>query len=377
VVKILDRYVVREMVVPFAFGTVAFVTVFVAGSLLLRLTSLIAEEGATFGEAALLFMYWLPRFIVPTFPMATLLAVLLAFGRLAGDSELSAMRAAGVSFSRLVIPALLIAVLISGAAIAINELVVPPAERAGQRLLLRISKSDRERERKDVIIREREGGELSQLVVAQEFRPGGDSGSEAGAGEAALLINLTVIRFQHGQPQYLVHAERARWDEARGRWHFHPPAWAASRLPDGGWASLSPETGFLEIDFRRSPQDILLEQREPEEMTYAELRGYVARLRAAGAEVASLAVQLNQKLAIPFATLVFALIGAPLSLRGPRSSSSLGLAFAVLIIICYYLIWHLLAVLGERGVLAGWLAAWLPNMITGAGGVALVAHASR
>lgn len=375
--KILDRYVVREMVVPFLFGTVAFVTVFVAGSLLLKLTSLIAEEGATFGEAALLFLYWLPRFIVPTFPMATLLAVLLAFGRLAGDSELAAMRAAGVSFGRLVIPALMIACLISGAAIAINELVVPPAERAGQRLLLRISKSERERKRKDVIIRQREGGELTQLVVAQEFRPGGEPGPESGDEDTALLIKPTVIRFHNGRPEYLVSAERARWDEARGQWHFYPPTRAAKMLDGGGWAALSPEEGALKIEFTRSPQDILLEQREPEEMTYAELRSYVTRLREAGAEVASLAVQLNQKLAIPFATLVFALIGAPLSLRGPRSSSSLGLAFAVLIIICYYLIWHLLAVMGERGVLAGWLAAWLPNMITGAGGVALVAHASR
>lgn len=375
--KILDRYIAREMIVPFLFGTVAFVTVFVAGSLLLKLTSLIAQEGATFGEAALLFVYWLPRFIVPTFPMATLLAVLLAFGRLASDSELASIRAAGVSFSRLVIPVLIIAVLISGAAIGINELVVPPAERAGQKLLLRISRSERERKRKAVIIRQMEGPELRQLVCAQEFRPGAAEASGDGEMATALLIKPTIIRFRNGRPDYVAHASWAKWNEARGRWIFSPDAVLRIAAPNGGWVSVSPGKGTLDIDFRRSPQEILAEQREPEEMTFAELRGYVSRLAAEGAEVASLAVQLNHKLAVPFATLVFALIGAPLSLRGPRSSSSLGLAFAVLIIICYYLIWHLLAVMGERGVLAPWLSAWLPNIITGAAGVALVVHASR
>ena len=375
--KILDRYIAREMIVPFLFGTVAFVTVFVAGSLLLKLTSLIAQEGATYGEAALLFVYWLPRFIVPTFPMATLLAVLLTFGRLAGDSELAAIRAGGVPFSRLVIPVFVIAVVISGAAIAINELVVPPAERAGQSLLLRISASERQRKRKDVIIAQREGSELRQLIYAPEFRPGAANASADGDTWAALLVRPTVTGYREGRPVYQLHADWAKWDQARGRWTWSPDALLRMAAPGGGSWSVSPRSDTLNIDFRRSPQEILTEQREPEEMTFAELRGYVNRLRAEGAEVASLAVQLNHKLAVPFATLVFALIGAPLSLRGPRSSSSLGLAFAVLIIICYYLIWHLLAVMGERGVLAPWLSAWVPNIATGAAGLGLVVHASR
>jgi lipopolysaccharide export system permease protein len=379
-VKILDRYVAREMIVPFLFGTVAFVTVFVAGSLLLRLTTLMAQEGATVGEAALLFMYWLPRFIVPTFPMATLLAVLLAFGRLAGDSELSAIRAAGVSFARLLVPALVIAALISGAAILINESVVPPAERAGENLLLRISASERRGTRQDVIIRQMQGGQVRQLVYARGFEPGAAAGS--GATGPSLLTTVDVLGLgEDGRADYVVTADQLRWDQARGSWRFSSDAVLTIMGPHGETISASPlRKSTLDIElpaFRRSPQDILAEQRTPEEMTYAELRGYLDRLKGAGADVAALAVQLNQKLAIPFATLVFALIGAPLSLRGPRSSSSLGLAFAVLIIICYYLIWNTLAVMGQRGLLAPWLAAWLPNIITGGAGLALVANANR
>ena len=102
--KIIDRYVLRELAAPFLFGVGAFAAVFIGGSLLFKFTRLVAEQGMPLGKALLVFLYWLPGYVVLTFPMAALLAALLAFGRMSGDGETTAIRAGGVSLLRVMVP---------------------------------------------------------------------------------------------------------------------------------------------------------------------------------------------------------------------------------------------------------------------------------
>ena len=102
--KIIDRHLLHHMAGPFAFGVLAFVLLFVSANILFRLTELVSELGLSLWTAGELFLLWLPGFVVLTFPLATLVAILVAFGRMSGDSELVAMYAGGISFRRLVVP---------------------------------------------------------------------------------------------------------------------------------------------------------------------------------------------------------------------------------------------------------------------------------
>lgn len=88
-----------------------------------------------------------------------------------------------------------------------------------------------------------------------------------------------------------------------------------------------------------------------------------------------LEVDLHSKLAIPFASTIFALVGAPLGLRRLRGGASVGLGLSVLIILAYYILWHGLHVLGEGGQVSPFMAAWLPNMIGLAAGLVLILRA--
>ena len=368
--RILDRYLVRELLAPFLFGVAAFVSIFVAGNLLFRLTRLISEQGATFGEAALLFLYWLPGFVVLTFPMATLLAVLLSLSRLSSDSELIAMRAGGIPFYRLVTPLLIVAFLISLLTIAFNELLVPRASRAGQDLLLQVSTSERERQAQHLIVKEMSGENLKRLIYAERFQPGK-------RGYAATLEHATVIEFTRQRPAMVWSAREARWNQRTEQWEFLD-GFTQTVDPKGRPVTLRIPPSGARVDLGKNPEALRNEARDPEEMTYAELGAHIVELQRQGADINELAVQLHQKLAVPFACLVFALIGAPLGLRSPRSSSSgLGLAFAVMIIFCYYLVWHYLAVVGEQGILPPALAAWLPNVLTALVGGVLIWKQSR
>ena len=100
--RLLDRYVLKELLYPFVFGIAAFSSIFIASTMLFKITQYMTKYGAPLETVARLFMYNLPEVINYTFPMSMLLAALMAFGKLSGSSEITAMKAGGVSYYRIV-----------------------------------------------------------------------------------------------------------------------------------------------------------------------------------------------------------------------------------------------------------------------------------
>ncbi|UCH36270.1 MAG: LptF/LptG family permease [Armatimonadota bacterium] len=360
--RILDRYVLRELAAPFLFGVAAFATVFIAGNLLFKFARLVTEQGMPLGDALLVFLYWLPGYLVLTFPMATLLATLLAFGRMSGDGETTAMRAGGVSFRRVMIPVIAAGVGISLFTIAFNELVVPRSTRAAEDLLARAAKQASGTQQ-HVLVRALEQGEIRNLIYAREFN--------RARGE---LRDVTYVQYTAGEPVLVIQGERAEWRGAK--WEFyggflqHLDPYRKSTL-------IIRKDHPLRFDLGHDPEDIALRRREPEELTWRELGDYLARLAKEGVPAPELRVQWHHKLSVPFASLIFALIGAPLGLRSPRTGSALGLGLSVLIIFIYYVIWNYLGILAGRGAFPALWAAWTPNIIGVAIGGALVRRAAR
>src|SRR5437588_1283689 len=138
--KILDRYIARELLGPFLFGVAAFTLIFISGQYLFKLTSFVAKGAPLMDVVELLALRMVPLAVV-TFPMATLLATLLSFGRLSGDMEVVAMMAGGVSFGRIAVPAFVMGLLVSLLGLFANEVLVPPAGRAVKRTEARVAQA--------------------------------------------------------------------------------------------------------------------------------------------------------------------------------------------------------------------------------------------
>jgi len=161
-------------------------------------------------------------------------------------------------------------------------------------------------------------------------------------------------------------------------WRFSD-GFVQSTAPDKATVFI-PKDHPLRIEFRVSLDELLRRQRTPEEMTWLELRERIAVTVEQGVRDSSLSelkTQWHNKLAVPFAALIFALIGAPLGVRGHRSGTSFGLGAAILIVFLYYVLWHYLTVVAERGGLNPLVAAWTPNLIGIAAGIALTVKVSR
>src|SRR5262249_14959508 len=135
--RILDRYIARELIGPFLFGVAAFTLIFISGQYLFKLTTMVARGASVVDVTELLALRMVPLAIL-TFPMATLLATLLSFGRLSADMELVALMAGGAPFMRIAVPAFIRGFLVSMFGLFANEELVPPAGRAAKQTETRI-----------------------------------------------------------------------------------------------------------------------------------------------------------------------------------------------------------------------------------------------
>jgi lipopolysaccharide export system permease protein len=347
--KILDRYLLRSVLGPFVVGVVAFVLLFVSGNILFQLTELVTELGLSIWTAAELFVLRLPGFIVLTFPLATLMALLIVFGRLSGDSELVAMFAGGVSFRRMVVPVAAFGLLVSFATVALSEYVVPLSEHRAEDIIRAATQQAGKQIEQGVLQKETDGqGHVLRLVMADRL----DLATQE-------MQHPIIVEFQGDKPVTLIEAQRAVWE---GReWVFYDGTLQKLRSTPAVSASFP----VMRAEFTTSPQQ-LAQRKEA-------IAGALRRKEA----TTKWELTLQRRFAIPFASLVFALIAPALGIRSHRGSSSIGMGLAILIGFGYYVLWNYLSVAAEQGVLSPGWASWLPNIIIGAIGLGLILRVRR
>jgi len=358
--KILNRYLIRETAGPFAFGVVAFVLLFVSAKVLFQLTELVSELGLSLWTATGLFILWLPGFLVLTFPLATLVAMLIVFGRLSGDSELVAMHAGGVSFRRLVVPMVGAGLLVSLATLAMNEFMVAPANRRAEEIVTAATERTGRAGEKRILIKDMSGDQTTRIIYAERLN--------VATGE---MVRPAIIWFEKGEPVWVTVARRGKWEG--NRWQFFDGA----NYPLTSEREVRASFDSLRAELPTSPTEMARRTRSPEEMTYRELREHIRYLLRHHQPAADLRLALQHKLSIPFACLVFALLAPPLGMRSHRGSSSLGMGIAILIGFAYYVIWNCLKLVAEQGSFPPFWAAWLPNIVIAMVGMGLILRVRR
>ncbi|HML34124.1 LptF/LptG family permease [Sporomusa sphaeroides] len=361
--RILDKYILKELLGPFFFGIAAFSSIFIGTSTLFRIAQYVTKYGAPITTVVKLFVYSLPGIVVLTFPMSMLLAALLSFSRLSSSSEITAMRSGGLSFFRLTIPVIITAMVVSVAAIALNEKVVPAAN-ASYSYIVRyeIEKQSRPKSQEHIIVKDVRGSNIERLTYAQNFMA-----------DTNTMSKVSVQEFENGRLVRVQSAETAQW--AEDRWIMY----------NGTITDLSSEgrvgriLKFQEqvMPIEKNPQTISQEQKKPDEMTMQELKEQIAVLEQEYVSTSKYEVELYQRVAIPMASFVFALIGTPLGLSPNRSSSSIGFGLSIIIIFMYYTVLTISGALGQGGALPPLFAAWLPNIAGTIVGIYLIYKASK
>lgn len=350
--RILNRFIVFELLGPFLFGVMAFTLIMVGGGLLFKLADLIIEKGVSLSVAARLFLYELPSVVVLTFPMSCLLSTLLGFSTMSANSEIVALKASGISFARISRPVLISAAVVTLCALLLNETLVPLGKRAAENVMryevarekpallkeqvfLRSSSDSSEGLRRIIYINKlyARSGEMKDVVV-QEFK-------------GASLVRLTT-------------AEGGKWEN--GVWVLHEGDVFEVRQNEKVELALHFKRQSLPIPL--TPQQMSRSAAKPDDLSGLELLRYIKIFQAQGKNADPLWVAFHLRFAVPFACIILALIGASMGVRHARKGGAgVGFGQSILIVFIYYVFMSMGRSLGQSGYVTPLLGAWIPNIV--------------
>ena len=374
-IPLMDRWLASELLGPLLFGVAAFTAVSLSVGVVFELVRKVSESGLPLTAALQVLLLRLPGFLVLSFPMATLMATLLAYSRLSSNSELTALRSVGVSTVRMVVPALVVAFLMSVLTFVFNDVVVPNANLTASLRLDRALGRAIAAEKGDNTLYSRFGtiqradgtfiDGLSQLFYAREYLKG-------------QMKDVTVLDFSRQGQRQMLTAKTGVWNEKQAMWEFRNGRIVNVNDLDGQTTSADFDRYLYPLN--RSPIDVAQLPKDAASMTVAQAIKAERLLTEAGdrKEARRIRVRIQEKFAFPAICLVFGLIGSSLGVRpNARTSRSQGFGISVLLIFSYYLMSFIFSSLGVKGTLSPFMAAWLPVLVGMAGGLFLLRQASR
>ncbi len=352
--KILDRYIFRQFTASFFMLVLGLPLLFVITDLTDHLDNYLAR-GVAMGSVALSYVYYLPQFIFWSLPIAALVATVFTIGNMTRHQEIAAAKAGGVSFWRLLAPILVMATLLSVGAVALGELI-PTTNRMRAEAL-----GERQRElsplRTNFVFQTQDGLVLSVRRLDAQTRE---------------MVNLVVERegTEH-TPALHGMAEQARWTPRNG-WTLED---GHLRVLDGNGGEQAFAFASLRIPaLRETPEELLAEPKDPEEMRYAEIDRFIRAVERSGGDARGLRVEQAQKVSLPLAILVIVLFGAPLSTSSQRGGAAYGIGISLAVTMVYLMLFKVGTAVGASGTLPPLVAAWLPNALFFVSGLYLLAR---
>ncbi len=398
--NIFHKYVIREHVAPFffAFNVIMFVLIL---KLMLQLMDMLITSGVGVFVMSKLLVYNLAWMVALVVPMSVLVATLMAFGRMGASGEIIAIKAAGISMYRIVSPVILLSVMLTIMMVWFNNEILPEANyrasslatairlkkpmlslknREGQfisdlpNITIRVKDIDYETgEMKGVTLFKKDSNDYNTIIIAEkglfEIYPDGDR-------LALVLKNGEIHQNQLNESRYI----RSKFNEFR-------QLITVSYTLDTSQQSPKNDRTKTVAEMQKDIEDIkvrvsgynrqinrIQENRIGDE---ADIRRFQFLIERELRTINEYLVEIHKKNSIPFATIVFVLIGSSLGILVKRSGASIGIGISIGFFMLYYLFLIGGESAGDHMILSPWLAMWLPNFIFGALGFALIIYANR
>ncbi len=369
----MDRYILSELTVPLIFGIGLFTSLGVSIGTLFDLVRRVTESGLLLDVAVKVLILKMPEFIVFAFPMSVLLACLMAYSRLSSDSEIIALRSIGINVYRLIVPAIILSLLMTGLTFVFNDFVSPKANNQATIILKEALKNETSKFKQENIIYTQYGDvplkngqskySLTRLFYAEEF-----DGQE--------MKGLTIIDRSQPNLNQIILAESATWNILDNRWDFYNGT-IYLLAPDGSYRNIA-SFESQQLDLPRTPIDLGKKCKDYNEMTIRESYECLDTLKNSGDQnkIRKLNVRIQEKFALPFICLIFGILGAALGINPQNKGKATSFGICILVVFCYYLLAFITSALGVSGVLSPLVSAWTPNLLgLGIGGLLLIKSA--
>ena len=364
--KIIDRYIIKEIAFPFSMTLFVFTFVLMIGKIL-QIMELMVNRGVRFFDISLLMLYIMPQFLIITMPISFLISILIGMGRLSTDNEITVLKASGCGLQRLLQP-IAIAALTVFLLTAMTGVFAPLSNRAMKVLLFELVQ-----QRASIGIKEKVfNDDFKDLVLyTEKIDPRGDFM------EGILISDQRLAR----EPATIVARKGILVSNTRDMT-------VTLRLYDGSIHTLESSmknyrrTGFSTYDVNLDLKTVAAGQgpavkKGSVDMTFGELLENIKKPGFQEHEKRDMIIELNKKFSIPVSCFVFGLLALPFAIVNRRSGKSKGFTVGIVIVVFYYTLQLAGEALGETGKMSPVLAVWTPNLVLGATGVYLFTKAVK
>ena len=302
--------------------------------------------------------YKIPQMFYFMCPMAILLAIFLTLALFSRNNEIIAMKAGGISVYKIVAPL----IILSGCVVLISfgnqELILPYASQRAEYV-------------EDIEIKGKKGPRLLKQDRFWYRSEDAICNIDLFEYDSNTLQGITIFFFDK---QFAltrrVDASLGKWID--NKWHFYNLVMRTFN-PDG---SIEIEVSREKIlPLKETPDDFKVARREPEEMSYAELKDYIAKIEKAGYTIPEYIPFLYAKISFPVICLIMPILAIPFALRiGRGGGIAMGIGLSVMIGFIYFVFFNFSLSLGRGGLLPPMLSAWVVNILFGSLGIYLLLH---
>ena len=377
-IPLIDRWLIAQILPPMLFAISAFTVISLSVGVMFDLIRKIVEFGLPLFLAIKVLFFSLPSFLVLSFPMAVLLSTLLAYGKLSANSELLALKSLGIKTSRIIAPAIAVSILMTGLTFYFNDNLVPASNKLAESTLRAgIGSSFSSEEGKGNIMFSRYGSRiesatnkptkintfLTHIFYASWF-------------ENNIMQGVTVLDFSRQDIQQILKAKSAVFDKENSSWIFSDGSIVSV---DQGGQTTNIQFEKYRYPFVEGPLDLARVPKDATEMSLKQALEAERIYKETGnlKEIRRIQVRIQEKFTLPFACLVFGLIGSSLGSKSNlRSSKSQGFGLSVILILVYYVMSFVFSSFGVKGLLSPIIATWLPVLISMGGGIYFLRKAS-
>ncbi len=374
----MDRWLIAQILPPMLFAISAFTVISLSVGVMFDLIRKIVEYGLPLFLAIKVLFYSLPSFLVLSFPMAVLLSTLLAYGKLSANSELLALKSLGIKTSRIIAPAIAVSIFMTGLTFYFNDALVPASNKLAETTLRAgIGSSFSSEKGKENIMFSRYGSrinsknnkptinnsKLTHIFYASWF-------------ENNIMEGVTVLDFSRQDIQQILKAKSAVFDKENSSWIFSDGSIVSI---DQGGQTTNIQFEKYRYPFVEGPLDLARVPKDATEMSLKQALEAERIYKETGnlKEIRRIQVRIQEKFTLPFACLVFGLIGSSLGSKSNlRSSKSQGFGLSVILILVYYVMSFVFSSFGVKGLLSPIIATWLPVLISMGGGIYFLRKAS-
>jgi len=343
--KIIQRYVLRETLWPFLFGFLFFNFILFIG-IIFDLTELIFTENAPPFKVVQMIAFSLPSFFDIVIPVSLLFSILLSFGRLSADGEITALRSSGVNLFRIEAPVLLFAAILTLVSLGFSAFLTPWCNQRYKKIYQQIllSRPTVELEERAIVDLENkklytykidEKEQVMERIVVYEFYPPNSTFPQITLAEKGEVRNekiyLHQVRLYRFSKNYRL-IQSARFNE---------------------------QTIYLYSRFEKIEE----QKKDSWDMTFSEIRQKLKEEKMSPEERKKLESDFHGRIAIPLATFILGIMSVPLGIKVERGDKSISLGISLIVVIVYYIFFLAGSFFSQRGLVSPFLGVWMPNFI--------------